>query len=69
MRQRWTERFEPWVAVPADVPAAQRGRLHAARLLADGSWLADSSDTFPLAADERPDVLAVALELLDKETP
>jgi hypothetical protein len=38
--------------------------MHAARLLADGAWLADSSSTFPLSGGDKPAVLAVALELL-----
>ncbi|QZT65133.1 TetR/AcrR family transcriptional regulator [Mycolicibacterium austroafricanum] len=64
MLARWTERFAQWVQVPADLPPDEQARLHAARLLADGAWLADSSSTFPLADDERPRVLSVALELL-----
>ncbi|MFB1299166.1 TetR/AcrR family transcriptional regulator [Mycobacterium sp. pW049] len=64
MLARWTQRFHRWVEVPADAPEADRARLHAARLIADGAWLADSSRTFPLRNDERPQVLSVALELL-----
>lgn len=67
MLARWTERFHPWVHVPSDVPPDEQSRLHAARLLADGAWLADSSDTFPLADDDRPRVLSVALELLGEK--
>jgi AcrR family transcriptional regulator len=68
MMRRWTQRFQRWVDVPSDVPAHEQARLHAARLLADGAWLADSSDTFPLDVAARPAVLAVALELLGEET-
>jgi AcrR family transcriptional regulator len=64
MLARWTERFHRWVQVPADAPPVERARLHAARLLADGAWLADSSNTFPLDNAERPQVLSVALDLL-----
>lgn len=64
MLDRWTHRFHRWVQVPADVPAEQQARLHAARLLADGALLAESSNTFPLPESARPDVLAVALSLL-----
>ncbi|OAN37380.1 TetR/AcrR family transcriptional regulator [Mycolicibacterium iranicum] len=67
MLARWTERFHRWVEVSPDAPAAERARLHAARLLADGAWLADSSRTFPLRKDERPQVLSVALQLLGDE--
>lgn len=67
MLARWTDRFHRWVQVPADVPVDQQARLHAARLLADGAWLADSSNTFPLAEHERPQVLSVALHLLGED--
>jgi AcrR family transcriptional regulator len=69
MLARWTERFHRWVQVPADAPPAEQARLHAARLLADGAWLADSSNTFPLADGERPQVLSVALDLLGEGAP
>ncbi len=68
MLARWTERFHQWVQVPADASPVEQARLHAARLLADGAWLADSSNTFPLSDGERPRVLAVALELLGETT-
>lgn len=64
MTQRWTEHFTRWVHIPADTAPDVRGRLHAARLLADGAWLAQASATFPLTADEQPDVLALALDLI-----
>ena len=67
MLGRWTQRFHQWVQVPTDASAVEQARLHAARLLADGAWLADSSNTFPLRDDERPQVLSVALELLGEE--
>ncbi|BCI56096.1 TetR family transcriptional regulator [Mycolicibacterium litorale] len=67
MTHRWTEHFSPWVHVPADMPPAERARLHAARLLADGAWLARASATFPLDDDDQPDVLALALDLVGTE--
>jgi AcrR family transcriptional regulator len=69
MLARWTERFHQWVQVPAEASPEEQSRLHAARLLADGAWLADSSDTFPLTDGQRPGVLAVALELLGDTAP
>ena len=69
MLARWTARFQQWVQVPADAPPAEAARLHAARLLADGAWLADSSNTFPLTESQRPQVLSVALELLGERAP
>ncbi|MGP4053455.1 TetR/AcrR family transcriptional regulator [Mycobacterium sp. 4D054] len=67
MLARWTERFHPWVHVPSGLPPQERARLHAARMLADGAWLSDSSATFPLAEHERPQVLSLALELLGEK--
>lgn len=67
MLARWTKRFHRWVQVPADAPPAEAARMHAARLLADGAWLADSSNTFPLTKTEKPQVLSVALKLLGEQ--
>ncbi|MFG1921437.1 TetR/AcrR family transcriptional regulator [Cryptosporangium sp. NPDC048952] len=61
---RWAERLRVWIDVPRDLPAEQRARLHAIRFIADGCWFADATDVLPLDADERPAVLAAALELL-----
>ncbi|MET1059391.1 MAG: TetR/AcrR family transcriptional regulator [Nocardioides sp.] len=62
---RWSERLRTWVEVPEDLPAQDRARLHLVRLAADGCWFADASGCAPLAADERPDVLRLGLELLE----
>jgi AcrR family transcriptional regulator len=64
MVARWSERMQPWVEIPEDMPATDRARLHMVRLAADGCWFADSSGYLPLTGDERRDLLAVALELL-----
>jgi AcrR family transcriptional regulator len=69
MTQRWTEHFSRWVDVPSDMPPADRTRLHAARLLADGAWLAQASGTLPLPDAEQPGVLALALDLVGTENP
>ncbi|MFI6225132.1 TetR/AcrR family transcriptional regulator [Nocardia salmonicida] len=68
MTARWTERFDKWVEVPAELPAPERTRLHTARLLADGAWFVGAIDTFPVPADDRPDLLRFALELLEGPT-
>lgn len=65
LRQRWTARFEKWIEVPADASPQDRAALHAARLLADGSWFADATATFPLNPTDRTAVLDVALHLLE----
>ena len=36
LKERWVARVEPWVHLPADLPAERRSRLLAVRLLADG---------------------------------
>lgn len=61
---RWAERLRVWIEVPRELPPERRARLHAIRFVADGCWFADATDILPLAADERPAVLAAALELL-----
>ncbi|MFF3225932.1 TetR/AcrR family transcriptional regulator [Nocardia suismassiliense] len=65
MTARWAERFHTWIDVPADMPAPERTRLHAVRLLADGAWFAGTTDTFPVPDDDRPDLLRFALEMLE----
>ncbi|KAA1424544.1 TetR/AcrR family transcriptional regulator [Mumia zhuanghuii] len=65
MCARWTTRFRAWVEVPDDLPAPQRGRLNAVRLLADGCWYADAMDVLPLVGRDRDAVLAAALDLLE----
>lgn len=64
MTARWADRFRPWVELPDDVDPVERARLNAVRLLADGCWYADATGVLPLAADDRPAVLTLALELL-----
>lgn len=64
---RWADRFEKWIDVPSNAPAARRARLHAVRLLADGAWLADTTATFPVPRADRIHVLRLALQLLEGE--
>lgn len=64
----WVRRFDPWLALPDDLPEPDRGRLTAARLLADGYWTADSTGVFPVPGRDRAHVLAVAEDLLRDET-
>jgi AcrR family transcriptional regulator len=62
---RWEQRMAPWIGETADLPTAARARLTAVRLLADGGWLADASGVFPIPDDERDQVRAIALRLLE----
>jgi AcrR family transcriptional regulator len=42
----WVELMEPWLTIADDVPDAERARLMAARLAADGAWYAAASGWF-----------------------
>jgi AcrR family transcriptional regulator len=65
LRERFAERMEPWLRRPARLPAAERTRLTAVRLLADGAWFADASGILPLTRAERRSTKALARTLLD----
>lgn len=65
LRERFAERMEPWLQTPRRMPAGERSRLIAVRLLADGAWFADASGIVPLSRAERRAVRALARELLD----
>jgi AcrR family transcriptional regulator len=62
----WAERIGPWVDIPDTVPRAQRGRLAAARLAADGYWFADTSGTLQPRAEDRSAIIAAILSLIDE---
>lgn len=67
MCARWADRLGWWVAVPDDLPEAERARLHAVRLLADGCWYADATGILPIPEADRAGVLATALSLLGED--
>ncbi|WP_353952477.1 helix-turn-helix domain-containing protein [Knoellia sp. S7-12] len=67
MAARWADRFRGWVEVPAEIAAADRARLYAVRLMADGCWFADASGVLPVPLEDRPGLLALALDLLEGE--
>jgi AcrR family transcriptional regulator len=67
LAQRWSSRVEPWLAVPAHLPAPRRARLLGARLMADGVWFNVASGLLPLTPRQRDDVRRVALELVDAD--
>lgn len=63
---RWIERLEPWLCWDIEAPTRRRASLRAARLLADGAWM-NSALGIPTAYDdEREDLHAIALGLLDE---
>ncbi|MFD6059486.1 TetR/AcrR family transcriptional regulator [Rhodococcus wratislaviensis] len=63
---RWESRMAAWIDVPDDLPAAQRARLLAVRLLADGAWFASAASVFALSHADREQVRALALNLLEE---
>ncbi|MDJ1132147.1 TetR/AcrR family transcriptional regulator [Streptomyces iconiensis] len=65
----WVRRFEPWLALPSTLPDAARARLTAARLLADGYWVAATTGVFPVPDHDRDRLLALAETLLEDEAP
>lgn len=54
LTRRWAERLAPWLVVPDDVDPAERTRLLAARLLADGGWLAEAASFYPQPLTSEP---------------
>ena len=64
LTRRWAERLAPWLIVPDDVDPAERTRLLAARLLADGGWLAEAASFYPPTPDERAQLRVFAHTLL-----
>lgn len=65
MTERWSERLTPWLSIPDTTPQPERARLHAVRLLADGSWFADASGFLPVTEEDRAALLDTALRILD----
>ncbi|WP_299535957.1 TetR/AcrR family transcriptional regulator [uncultured Streptomyces sp.] len=64
LTETWVRRFEPWLTLPDDLPAQERARLTAARLLADGYWMAVATQVFPPPARDHERLLAVARDLV-----
>ena len=62
---RWTEQMKPWIELPAALPDPQRARLTAARLMADGAWLACATGMFPPDQRDRERIRAIAYDLLE----
>ena len=67
LSQRWSSRVEPWLSIPADLPAPRRAQLLGARLMADGVWFNVACGLLALTGRQRDDVRRVALELVDAD--
>ncbi|TCJ89391.1 TetR/AcrR family transcriptional regulator [Nocardia alba] len=64
----WIRRLTPWLALPPELPAPERARLSAARMLADGYWTAQATGVFPVSEHDRAALAAVAEQLLEGGT-
>ena len=64
LTEAWVSRMEPWFAIGDDVPARDRGAVVAARLMADGYWMADATDLFRPSRGERRQLRALLDDLL-----
>lgn len=65
LTEHWSERMHPWITIPPEIPAGQRARLTAVRLIADGLWIDDALAMHSVEAEERQALLALADELLE----
>jgi AcrR family transcriptional regulator len=65
MTERWTQRLGKWTEIPTDLSAAERQRLLAVRLLADGLWFADAAGLLPPSRSDRSGLVEVARQILD----
>ncbi|WP_224280263.1 TetR/AcrR family transcriptional regulator [Nocardioides lacusdianchii] len=65
---RWNERMGEWVHIPETLPAKERARFHAVRLIADGIWLNSASNGISLTDEDRDAVQALAHQLLQENS-
>ncbi|POX48442.1 TetR family transcriptional regulator [Streptomyces sp. Ru71] len=63
----WVRRMEPWLDLPGTLPETVRARLTAARLLADGYWIAAATGVLPVPGRDREQLRAVADDLMAEE--
>lgn len=61
----WAATIGPWVELPDSIAQSERGRLHAARLAADGFWFAGTSGVLQPGAGDRRAVVAAITGLVD----
>ncbi|RRS00739.1 TetR/AcrR family transcriptional regulator [Glycomyces terrestris] len=61
----WVERMETWLAMPASVPAEERVRLTAVRLMADGLWFAEAMRNHPPDEATRAGLRDLAQSMLE----
>jgi AcrR family transcriptional regulator len=61
----WAATIGPWVDLPESIAQPERGRLHAARLAADGLWFAATSGVLQPRDGDRRAVVAAITGLVD----
>lgn len=64
MLERWTDRMARWLWLPDELAPADRARLEAVRLIADGAWLESACHPGGPDRSARAQVLAVVEDLL-----
>lgn len=64
--QQWSRRLEPWFGFELEGSPRRRAALRAARLLADGAWFNASLDIPAVRDDERDELFALAMGLVDE---
>ncbi|UQU62209.1 hypothetical protein COUCH_24595 [Couchioplanes caeruleus] len=65
MTDAWVKRLQPWLALPDDLPSAERFRLTTARLMADGFWAAAATAVMAPSEHDRMLLMAAVEDLLD----
>jgi len=68
LSERCNERMGAWVDIAETLPAHERARFHAVRLIADGIWLNAASNGIPLTDQDRDAVQALAHQLLKENS-
>ncbi|MEV6302137.1 TetR/AcrR family transcriptional regulator [Actinoplanes sp. NPDC051861] len=67
LTEAWERRLRPWLDLPDDLPDSTRARLTAARLAADGYWIAVATGVFAPAERDHAPLTAVMDTLLKDE--
>lgn len=64
LTERWQEQLAGWLSIPVGTPVAERQRLLAVRLMADGLWFDRATGQLELSAEDSRAVHTLALDLL-----
>lgn len=64
LTERWQQQVERWLAVPAGLPSAERDRLLAVRLMADGVWFDRASGLLEVFPGQVASLRTLAEEIL-----